>query len=334
MGAGGELAGKYKDYSVNVIPGISSFSYMCAKLGVSYEDVVFASLHGREFNLADAVRQNAKVFVLSAGSDGIAKICERLEKAGLGGVTVHVGERLSYADERIVRGSAAELAGGKAGDFDSLSVALIINESPEKSRVHGLPDEAFLRNMGSTDAQGNVTEKTVPMTKMEVRAVAISKLGITRDSICYDIGAGTGSVSIEMARIATAGHVYAIECKDNAVELLKKNKAAFGIENMTIVEGFAPEAMAELPKPTHVFIGGTSGNAKEIMKALLEKNPDVKIVATAIALESVSELTAIMEEFDFKDSEIVSMTVARGKKAGKYHLMSGQNPIYIFTMSN
>ena len=170
------------------------------------------------------------------------------------------------------------------------------------------------------------------MTKMEVRAVAISKLGITRDSICYDIGAGTGSVAIEMARIATAGHVYAIECKENAVELLKKNRAALGIENMTIVEGFAPEAMENLPKPTHVFIGGSSGNAREIVKALLEKNPNVRIVATAIALESVSEWTKVMDEFGFTDTEIVSMTVARGKKAGSYHLMSGQNPIYIFTM--
>ena len=326
MGIGGECACKYKDYSVNVIPGISSFSYLCARLGISYDDVVFASLHGRDFNLADAVRQSEKVFVLSAGSDGIVKICERLVLAGLGGVSVHVGERLSYADERIVCGSAAELAVGKAGAFDSLSVALIINKNSEKTRVHGLPDEAFLRNMGGGD------EKAVPMTKMEVRAVALSKLGINADSVCYDVGAGTGSVSIEMARIASRGHVYAIECKENAVELLKKNQAAFGIENMTVAEGFAPEAMAELPRPTHVFIGGSSGNAREIVASILKKNPNARIVATAIALESVSEWTKVMDELGFTDTEIVSMTVARGKKAGSYHLMSGQNPIYIFTM--
>jgi precorrin-6Y C5,15-methyltransferase (decarboxylating) len=328
MGIGGECACKYKDYSVNVIPGISSFSYMCSRLGISYEDVVLASLHGRECNLADAVRQNEKVFVLSAGSDGIVKIGKRLEAAGLGDVTVYVGERLSYDDEKIVSGSAAEFAKCSDGDFDSLSVALIINENSKKARVHGLPDEAFLRNMGEDG------EKVVPMTKMEVRAVSLSKLGINADSICYDVGAGTGSVSIEMARIATRGHVYAIECKKNAAELLRKNMAAFGAENMTVVEGFAPDAMEGLPAPTHVFIGGSTGNARDIVASVLKKNPGAVIVATAIALESVSEWIKVMEDFGFENTEIVSMTVARGKKAGNYHLMSGQNPIYIFTMGN
>jgi len=309
------------EYNVKVLPGISSFSYLCAKLGLSYEDARFVSLHGRDSNLAGIVRESGKVFALSGGYDGIGQICKRLVDAGLTDVTLYVGERLSYDDERIITGKPGELADGK---YDSLSAVLIINDAPVLPAVHGIPDEAFLRNL----KEGEV----VPMTKMEVRSVALSKLGLKKDSICVDVGAGTGSVSIEMAKVAMSGHVYAVECKEKAVKLLKENKKSFGIENMTIIEGTAPEALSGIPAPTHAFIGGSSGNAREIISCLLDKNPEVRIVATAIALETVGELTGLLDEFGFEEKEIVSMTIARSKKAGSYNLMSGQNPIYIFTM--
>ena len=146
------------------------------------------------------------------------------------------------------------------------------------------------------------------------------------------MGAGTGSVAIEMALQARNGQVFAVERKPDAVALLERNKARFAAENLTVVPGSAPEACAELPAPTHVFIGGSSGNMREILKLILEKNPNARIVATAIALESVAELTACMKEFPFRETEVISMQVARDRNAGPYHLMTGQNPIYIFTM--
>ena len=308
-------------YSVRVLPGISSFSYLCSLIGMSYEDARFISLHGRDANLAAAVRGNRKVFVLSGGDEGVSRLCERLEAAGLSNVTVYVGERLSYSDESVTIGKPAEFLGM---EFDSLSSVLIVNDAPDLSAAYGLAGEEFLRNLGE--------DEVVPMTKMEVRAVALSKLGLKKDSICVDVGAGTGSVSIEMARTVTCGHVYAIECKEKALKLLEKNKKSFGTENMTIVRGFAPEALSGITGATHAFIGGSSGNAREIIKKLLEINPDIRIVATAIALETVGELTGIIDDFGFEEKEIVSMTVARSKKAGAYNLMSGQNPVYIFTM--
>jgi precorrin-6Y C5,15-methyltransferase (decarboxylating) len=146
------------------------------------------------------------------------------------------------------------------------------------------------------------------------------------------VGAGSGSVAIEMALQVWKGHTYAIERKETAVELLQENKRKLGADNLTVVSGMAPDACATLPAPTHAFIGGSSGNMQEIITLLLEKNPNVRIVATAIALESVAELTNCMKHFDFTYSEVISMTVARNRKAGPYNLMTGQNPIYIFTM--
>ena len=172
------------------------------------------------------------------------------------------------------------------------------------------------------------------MTKSEVRAVALSKLRLTERAVCYDIGAGTGSVSIEMALQAKHGHVYAVERRDDAVELLKKNQAAFHVKNLTVVSGTAPEACRDLPAPTHVFIGGSAGNLRDILSMLLAQNPHVRIVATAVSLESIAELTACMKDFDFTEAEAVSVQIARGKKAGSYHLMAGQNPVYVFTMQS
>ena len=184
--------------------------------------------------------------------------------------------------------------------------------------THGIRDEEFLRDK-------------VPITKEEVRTVSLSKLRLSENSVCYDVGAGTGSVAIEMALRAYKGKVYAIEKKELAVELLKKNKEQFQADNLEIIEGFAPEAMEGLEVPTHAFIGGSSGNMKEIMELLLKKNPKVRMVINCIALESVSEALECLKSLPVSDTEIVQMTVGKSKTVGRYHMMMGENPIYIIS---
>lgn len=305
------------DCDVCVLPGLSSMSYLCAKLGTSYEDVVPVSIHGREGTILPLVKKHRRIFTLVGGENGMGKLCAELTTEGLGHVKVSVGEQLSYPDERITVGLAEEL---KEQCFHSLSAALIENDRADTVVTHGLPDEVFERT------------ESVPMTKSEVRSVCLSKLALQADSVCWDVGAGTGSVALEMALQAEKGQVYAVERKDIAVELMRKNCRKLGANNVDVIAGLAPEACTELPAPTHAFIGGSSGNMKEIVKILLEKNPNVRIVATAITLESIGELTECMKIFGFEETEVVSMSVARNKKAGPYNLMTGQNPIYIFTM--
>lgn len=133
------------------------------------------------------------------------------------------------------------------------------------------------------------------MTKEEVRCVSLSKLRLQEDSICYDVGAGTGSVSVEMALRADQGQVFAVEKKDDAVALLYENKQRFAADNLEIIKGEAPEALKELPVPTHAFIGGSSGNLKEIVALLLEKNRDVRIVINCITLETISEALEVLK---------------------------------------
>lgn len=306
---------------VRVLPGLSSMSYLCARLGVSYEDAVPVSLHGRDFDIAREVRRRRKVFTLVGGDGGMQALCERLTQAGLGHVRIAVGERLSYPDEAITRGTAQEL---RSHTFDKLSAALIENNTPNEIVTPGLPDEAFLRNLEPG--------KLVPMTKSEVRSVCLSKLQLTPNAVCWDVGAGTGSVSIEMARLCADGTVYAIEKNERALALLEKNKEAFSASNMQIIPGLAPEACRALPAPTHAFLGGTSGSVRDILALLLEKNPRVRIVATAVTLESVSALSSCMADFEI--AECVSVQVSKAAPLGQYHLMQAQNPVYIFTLQN
>lgn len=170
----------------------------------------------------------------------------------------------------------------------------------------------------------------VPMTKSEVRAISISKLSLSLDSILYDIGAGTGSVSVESAMQLPFGMVYAVEQKEEAIELIHKNREKFGVDNIEVVRGHAPDALVSLKTPTHAFLGGTSGEVEEILKLLLKKNPGIRIVMNVAALESLAQAMASLKRLSI-EPEVVSVQIARAEKAGTYHLMKALNPVYILS---
>ncbi|MEI3525868.1 MAG: precorrin-6A reductase [Eubacteriales bacterium] len=297
-----------------LITGISSVTYFCSRLQIPWEDVKLMSIHGRRENLIAAVRTHFRTFTLLGGRDNVASLCEKLEKYGFENVKLYIGERLHYPEERITEGTPAEL---KEKAFDSLCVAIIENPSYMSGLRSCIPDEEFQRG----DA---------PMTKSEVRSLSVAKLNLNRDSIAWDIGAGTGSVTIEMALAAADGEVYAIEKKPAAAALIEENARRFGTPNVEVHVGTAPEALTDLPAPTHAFIGGSSGNMKEILQLLLVKNPQVRVVINAITLETVAEANSCFKELGFTDVDITQIQAAKAKKVGPYEMMMGQNPVYIF----
>lgn len=303
------------EYEVRTLPGISSVAYLAAKLGVSWEDAALFSLHGRKQNFIHAVHTHEKIFLLCGGADCGKEICEKLKEFGLEDIVFYIGKQLSYEDETIVKKQGGKL---KPEDFDGLSAAFVWNPDPGRAANGHIADEKFIR--------GNV-----PMTKEEVRAVSLAKLALTDTSVLYDIGAGTGSVSVEAACSSGNIRVYAIEKKKEAVELLRQNRRKFRCDGMEIVEGTAPEAFDELEPPTHVFIGGSGGNLKKILQAVREKNPAVHIVINAISLETLRDVTEAAEEGLLTEPEFVQISVAKARKLGAYHMMTGQNPVYIVT---
>jgi precorrin-6Y C5,15-methyltransferase (decarboxylating) len=167
------------------------------------------------------------------------------------------------------------------------------------------------------------------MTKSEIRALSVAKLKLSDDSVVYDVGAGTGSVSIEMALVAYNGKVFSIEKEDVAADLIEVNKKKFKTPNVTVIRGLAPEAMADLPTPTHAFIGGSSGNLKDIVACLLSKNPDIRIVINSVTIETMAETMDVIKDLKLVEEDVTCINVSRSRKLGRYHLMTAQNPVYI-----
>ena len=304
------------DLEPTVLPGISSIQYFAAKAGVSWDDALLLSAHGRPCNYVTKIRRSPKTILLVGGDRGAADLLAALRDNGLGHLIVTVGENLSYPEERITRGAAEELA---EQTFAPLSLVLVENpEATNAVSTQGRPDGDFLR-----------TE--VPMTKSEVRAVTLSKLRLTKNALCWDVGAGSGSVSLEMAEVCEDGLVYAIERKSEACDLIEQNKKHLGVTNVTVVEGSAPDALLDLPAPTHVFIGGSGGELKDIMAMVLEKNPAARIVVNTVTAETFAAALDAMKILPVTDVEIVELSVSRGRQVGSYHLMTAQNPVYLFS---
>ena len=312
------LYDKLADFDVEAIPGISSLVYFCAQLHTPWQDATLVSAHGREHDAVGTIQASAKTFCITGGKTKVEDICRGLTERGMGDLRVAAGERLSYPDMRIVKGTAAELA---KMSFADLSVMLVWNPRSitREYAAPSLSDSAFQRGKA-------------PMTKEEVRELAIAKLRIAPNHTVWDVGAGTGSVSVEAALAATRGTVYAVEKNEDALALMQDNANAFGTTNLIAVAGKAPDVLEDLPAPDRVFIGGSSGNMKAIIACALRANPQVRVCATAVTLETVAELLACLRDFEVSDADIVQVPVARADAIGSYHLMRAENPVYIVTV--
>lgn len=311
------ISGKLPDCECVRYCGISSLVYFASKLQLSWDDAKIVSMHGRDQNLAAAVAQNKKVFSLTGGEHSPQALCKQLCEHGLGQVLVYVGENLSYPEEKITQGTAEEIS---ALSFPSLSVMMLLNDEANcfEPTVHGLADDLFMRSK-------------VPMTKQEVRSVSMSKLMPKATDVIYDIGAGTGSCSVELALIAKQGKVWAFERNPVAVELLGKNKELFGLTNLDVIAGEALENIKAMPAPDCVFVGGSGGDLCEMLDVIYAKNSKCRIVINAITVETLAQVAAYYKEHPDYSLEIVNVFVARSKKLGSYNLMMAQNPVYVMT---
>lgn len=305
------------DYEIQWIPGIASPIYFLDRLGLSWNEAVMTSCHGQRGNLLSLIKKEKKVVSLFGKKEDISQISQELLAASMGNIKITVGQRLSYPEEQIFSGYPEEF---KERPFDALAVAMFENPEPERKRIgFGMPDEAFVRGR-------------VPMTKEEIRVLSLEKLGLFENSILYDVGAGTGSVSVEAALGCPGGCVYGIEKEKEAIRLMKENKRRFGAENLVIVEGSAPEALEELPPPTHAFIGGSSGRLVEIIQKIRRKNKKVRFVMNVVTLETLALLEEIKRlDADYEDMEAVQVSTAKNRSLGHYQLMTAQNPVFIIS---
>lgn len=317
----------YKNNSlkVEINPGISSIQYFASKCGISWGDGRIISLHGvsdenRFFKFAKAVKESRKTFAILSGVEDLHRIVSELEDefdASSEMLEIYVGYNLSYSDEKIkcYKGLSISLV----SDFDKegLYVISIINENPDTGLVYNaISDDEFER-------------ARVPMTREDIRHLSILKLMLKKDSVLLDLGSGTGSISIEAAGLSSEIKVYAYECNPDAVSLMRQNIEKFNAKNIVLKEGMVPEIIDENIVPTHAFIGGSKGNMKEIVAKLFSMNKNIRVVATAVTLETKAELLGIIKGNEFSNVDISEVSVSRAKKLGDYNLMVAENTVMI-----
>ncbi len=311
--SGAELLKKrLPDCDTEIIAGISTPVYMCSKLGLTWQDMRFVSLHGTDSNIVRNVRRYAKCFFLLGGSVRSADLCRRLCEYGTGDVTVHIGARLAYPDECIISGTAEELAGTGC---DGLCAVITVNKAPEQCVLSGIPDSGFER--------GNV-----PMTKSEIRAVIASKLGVGCNDTVWDIGCGTGSVSVECALAANDGTVFAVDRNEEASALTARNAHIFGCDNIRVISGEIPAALTGLPCPDKVFIGGAGGNIAAVIDAACAERNSPGIVVTAVTLETLNEAVRVFEERGIT-ADVTQISAVRTRAVGRHTMFDAQNPVFI-----
>ena len=286
--------------SCRVLPGLSSVQLLAAAVGRSWQEWKLVSAHGCACDpVAECLTAGGKpVFFLTGGAETPASLCGRLAAAGLGDAHVLVGEELGRAEEKILFGTAQEFA---QKQFASLSV-LLVEHLPQPPRR---------------------------VTKQEVRAAALAKLAVQPGDTLWDVGAGTGSVSVELALAAPGGHVYAVECDPEACGLIRQNRETFHACNLTLVEGRAPAALADLPAPDAVFIGGTKGGMEAVVDTVLARNPNARICISAIARGSSAAVAALTAHG--LAAEVTQIAVSRTRPAGRLHLLMANNPIFLIT---
>lgn len=186
-------------------------------------------------------------------------------------------------------------------------------------KTGGIPDDMFIRGK-------------VPMTKAEVRVVTLAKTRIKEDSVIWDIGAGTGSISIEAAISAGCGKVYAVEKNEEALLLIRKNLEAFDLLHVSICPGEAPAVLEGLPQPDRVIVGGSGGNIREIIvKSFDSLSSGGRLVVNAATLETLAETTKTLKRLQAADLEITQVNISKTETIGRVHMLKANNPIFVIS---
>ena len=171
------------------------------------------------------------------------------------------------------------------------------------------------------------------MTKQEIRILSLVKAQIAPDAVIYDIGAGTGSLSIEAARLAPKGEVYAIERSSEGINLIRANAANFAVTNMQVIQAEAPDGLADLPEADAILIGGSGSRLPEILETVTPKLKQTgRLVLNCITVQTLMQCIEFMREHsDIYIYEAIQVQVTRLQQVGTYDMAKANNPIYIVT---
>ena len=306
----------FADKNIKVLPGLSSLQILCARAGEVWNDAKILSGHGRELNTGNflnIVERNKITILFCDKKNSPNYICDKLKS--FDDIEIFIGSNLGNEGEIFLHGKPSEFLDKK---FPELSIILIKNNAVYSLNKLHLRDCDFFR------------EKDIVMTNENVRAVVLSKLELENDSIFWDIGAGSGSVSISAAHENLSLEVHSVEKNTQAVKLIAKNAAKFHLHNIKIHEGLASEIIKKLPEPTHIFIGGSGGEMQKIFNIITKLKSHVRVVTACVTLENFNQAYTIMKEQ--KNFEAVQISVTSSRPLNEeLTLMKANNPVVIFS---
>ncbi len=302
---------------VEIFPNVTSVQYAFARIKEPWDDAIFVSVHGRGLKVAiDRIVAAEKVAILTDGVNTPAAIARELIARGAEGYEAWLCEDLGLPAEKFTK---TDVRGLSEISASSLNILILI-KAWEPSLTHypllGIADEEF------------ATAKKL-ITKQEVRAVTLAKLQLQDDLVMWDIGAGSGSVSIEAENLMPNGKVFALEKNPQYLTFIRDNLRKFVSRNIMLVEAYAPEGMDDLPDPDRVFIGGSSGMLEEIIEAVDRRlKPEGRIVLNAVTLDTLTKSVEFLEDHGYT-VEVTCVNIAKTRGLTEYKMFEAHNPVYI-----
>ncbi|ALA58020.1 bifunctional cobalt-precorrin-7 (C(5))-methyltransferase/cobalt-precorrin-6B (C(15))-methyltransferase [Nitrospira moscoviensis] len=325
FGIGGLVIKRLGAEHVEILPQPSSVQWAFARAGLKWDDAAFLSLHGRSAEgFLTRLKRHAKVAILTDENTSPPVLARRMTEHGETAWIAWVCENLGGPDERVRRFTVEDLAACQ--DIGPLNVLLLVRSDPSwrvPCTIPFLHEDAFAKRM----------PKKGLITKREVRLLSLAAMGIRPDSVIWDIGAGSGSVSVEAALLAPEGRVYAIEVDQEGVEMCRENLRAHAVDNVRVIAGRAPEVLADLEPPDAVFVGGSKGSIEEIIDIVFDRlQPGGHLVVNAITLENAGETYQVLRRRGLVP-EVTLLQVSRAEPLAHYLRYEALNPIQIFAVS-
>ena len=332
-GIAGFLAAHLCMDALELLPNVSTLQLACARIGLPWHDAAIVSIHSADagewqrgsppghglYALAQKLRHHERLAVLTSPANTPDRIARLLLAEGLGNdFHMAVAENLLQSHERVY----AQLSASEAAtmQFAPLNVVLLWRATPRTEPVRfGLPDAAYHQRQ---------PEKGL-ITKQEVRAVSLARLQLRADSVVWDIGAGSGSVGLEAARLCPQGHVFAIEKNEGDHAIAQSNHAAFGLSNYTLQLGKAPQGLDAWPDPDAVFIGGSGGELAALIALVLQRlKPGGHLVMNFVTLENLATATTCLHAARVP-WDVLQLQAARSKPILDMHRMAAENPVWL-----
>ncbi len=345
------LISKLGKEAFEVLPAISSMQLAFARVKESWDDAVLVSVHGRPIQaIIEQVRSSPKIGIFTDDGHTPGEIARILMEHGLNEYQAFVCENLGGEDERVTETLLEKLP---TMEFSPLNVLILKKIGEDQEPILAQPATSLpAGRQGAALESASVVQPPyiqytfgIPedefecmkprrglITKAEVRVISLSKMALQKDSVVWDIGAGSGSVSIESALLAPMGRVYAIEKDEEDVAIIHRNLAKFQTLNVKVIHGRAPEALADLEAPDAIFIGGSGGGMEKILTVCLERlKPGGRLVVNLATIENLSEAYGYFKERKIS-IDVSQVQVSRGSPILNLTRFEAFNPVFVIAV--